>query len=83
MNIEEKSVGFLIDELITTNLKCWFAQEDIMNIALSEQTRLSAAIKAQQMNARRNMLIRAIDKRLNDPNASPTEKTYTYFKDIK
>lgn len=75
-----KSVGFLIDELITTDMKCWFAQEDIMNTALTETERLNAAIRAQQMNDRRNQLIRAIDEALGQGHLSPTSKSYhTYF----
>lgn len=80
MGLERKSIGFLIDELITTNLKCWFAQEDIMNKNLSSEQRLEAAIRAQEMNNRRNQLIRAIDLLSGDQNISPTMKTYhTYF----
>jgi len=80
MSIEIKSVGFMIDELVTTNLKCWFAQEDIMNSNLSEHDRLQAAERAQEMNNRRNQLIRAIDQKLGDGNVSPTMKTYhSYF----
>lgn len=79
-NASQKSVGFLIDELITTDLKCWFAQEDIMNQNLSSEQRLQAAIRAQQMNDRRNQLIRAIDEQLGQGNLSPTSKSYhTYF----
>lgn len=80
----EKSIGFLIDELITTDLKCWFAQEDIMDESLSEHDRLQAAIRAQHMNDRRNQLIRAIDEKLGEGNLSPTSKSYhTYFEKKK
>ena len=81
MELDVKSVGFLIDELITTDLKCWFAQEDIMNEKLSTEERLEAAIRAQNMNGRRNGLIRAIDAKLGEGHLSPTAKTYyTYNK---
>jgi hypothetical protein len=84
MGAEIKSVGFMIDELITTDLKCWFAQENIMDKSLSEHERLEAAIKAQQLNDRRNQLIRAIDIKLGDGENSPTVKTYhTYFDEKK
>ena len=84
MDIGNKSVGFLIDELITTSMKCWFAQEDIMNQELPETVRLEAAIRAQQMNARRNALIRKIDELLGQGELSPTSKTYyTYFENKK
>ena len=75
MEIDKKSIGILIDELITTNLKCWFAQEVVMNS--DDETELAtAARRAQLMNARRNVLIRAIDKRLGEGDISPTDKTY-------
>lgn len=84
MGAEIKSVGFLIDELITTDLKCWFSQEDIMNESLTTEQRLQAAIRAQQMNDRRNQLIRAIDEKLGEGNLSPTSKSYhTYFENKK
>ncbi len=80
MGAEIKSIGYLIDELITTDLKCWFSQEDIMNENLTTEQRLTAAIRAQQMNDRRNQLIRAIDEKLGEGNLSPTSKSYhTYF----
>lgn len=75
MDISKKSVGVLIDELITTSLKCWYAQEAVMD---SEDIKeiADAAKTAQGMNARRNALIRAIDARLGDEGISPTGKTY-------
>ncbi len=81
MDIGEKTTAFLIDELITTSQKCWYAQEDIMDESLSEEKRLQGAIRAQKMNARRNELIRKIDETLGQGHLSPTAKTYyTYFK---
>ena len=77
MGIETKTIGFLIDELITTDLKCWFAQEDLMNMDLSESERLAAAIRTQETNSRRNQLIRAIDEKLGEQANSVTSKTYT------
>lgn len=77
MGIETKTIGFLIDELITTDLKCWFAQEDLMNMSLSEEERFKAAIRTQETNSRRNQLIRAIDEVLGQSANSVTSKTYT------
>ena len=77
----------LIDELFTTLFKCWYAQEDIMNEALSTEKRLNAAIKAQEYNAKRAKLMRLIDERLGEGERSVLEKTYakeneyTYFKE--
>lgn len=75
MSIEKKSIGCLIDELFTTNLKCWFQQEIIMS-STDEKKIAIAAKKAQEYNARRNALIRSIDKRLGESDISPTDKTY-------
>ena len=65
----------MIDELITTSMKCWHAQETVMANGTNEEV-AKAAKKAQQLNARRNSLIRAIDCRLGESNISLTDKTY-------
>jgi hypothetical protein len=74
MNIRLKSIGVLIDELITTDIKCWFAQEDVLRG--EGDVALVGAKKAQEFNARRNQLIRAIDELLGEDDISPTGKTY-------
>lgn len=74
MDIRLKSIGVLIDELITTDIKCWFAQEDVMHG--KGDVALVGAKKAQEFNGRRNQLIRAIDETLGQGDASPTEKSY-------
>jgi len=71
----EKSTGEIIDSLITTVVKCFFAQEDIMNQNLTPEQRLNASIRAQKLNARRNMLIRELDSRIGN-SVTPSEKTY-------
>lgn len=76
MGIETKTLGILIDELITTDLKCWFAQENLMNTSLTETQRLEAAIKTQEFNNRRNQLIRAIDAKMGEAGATYTDKSY-------
>lgn len=73
--MEVKSIGTLIDELFTTNMKCWFAQETVMR-ETDDSKVATAAKQAQVLNARRNKLIRAIDERLGDGAISQTEKTY-------
>ncbi len=70
---EVKSTGSLIDELVTADLHCWHAQEQVMRGGADSEM-ATAAVRAQQMNARRNALIRAIDSRLGE--ASVLEKTY-------
>jgi len=79
MDITRKSIGMIIDEMITNNLRCWYAQEDIMNKNLSPERRLEAAEKAQLFNARRSALIKALDERLGDGDITVPIKTYTYF----
>jgi hypothetical protein len=76
---KDKTIGELIDSLITTNLRCWMAQEDIMNESLSEHDRLQAAIKAQEQNAKRSQLIGAINEFFGEKGFTAT-KTYTYLK---
>jgi hypothetical protein len=73
-DITKKSTATLIDELITTSMKCWYAQEDVMSD--DEPDKVAEAAKmAQITNARRNALIRAIDERLGETN-TPLGKTY-------
>lgn len=79
---KEKTIGELIDSLVTTDLRCWFSQEDIMNESLSEHDRLQAAIRAQEQNAKRSQLIAAINEYFGETGFTGT-KTYTYFKDKK
>jgi hypothetical protein len=73
-DITQKSTATLIDELITTSMKCWHAQESVMNETEDDKV-ADAAKMAQITNARRNALIRAIDKRLGETNTQ-LSKTY-------
>ncbi len=75
MRADVKSIAMLIDELITTNIKCFMAQEDIM-AAEDEGVVAAAARKAQQLNARRNQIIRVLDERMGDGSLTVSEKTY-------
>jgi hypothetical protein len=82
MDVRTKSIGFLIDQLITTNLRCWFAQEDIMNPDLPESNRLDAAVRAQTQNAIRSKLIKAIDEVLGEGDITMGgDKTYHTYHD--
>lgn len=76
-DIAKKSIGFLIDELITTDMKCWFAQEMVMSGGGTDSEIAEAAKKAQRLNVRRNALIRAIDEKLGETDISATDKTYS------
>ena len=74
--IREKSPAMIIDEMATNNLKCWYAQEEVMKSTAGTSEAYIAAKKAQEYNARRNQLIRAFDEALGFISTSPTEKTY-------
>jgi hypothetical protein len=82
-DIREKTLGFLVDELISTDLKCWFAQEALMQEGLTDQERLDAAIRTQETNNRRNRLIRAIDEIAGQAGESVTTKSYSVHFDEK
>jgi hypothetical protein len=71
----KKSLATLIDELISTCLKCWFAQETVMNGKTDKEV-AKAAKQAQQLNVRRNRLMRAIDEATGFAEDAPAEKTY-------
>lgn len=75
-----KSLGTLIDELITVSHKCWDAQEVLKDSNVSDEVVAENFKRAQILNDRRNRLIRAIDEVVGDLENSPSEKTYhTYF----
>jgi hypothetical protein len=79
-DLEIKTTMQLLDEFVTNQLRCWFAQEDIYNTSLSDSERLAAALRAQETNAKRTELIRILDERLNSPGVTNTTKTYhTYL----
>lgn len=78
----EKTIGELIDSLFTTNMRCWVAQDKIMDESLSANARLQAAVTAQQQNAKRSQLIAAINDALGETGFTAT-KTYTYFEEKK
>ena len=83
MDIGYKTTGELIDALITTSLRCWFAQEDIMNPNLDEHQRLQAAIRAQEQNAKRTELIQEINKRIGEKTTNDTKTYHTYLEKKK
>ena len=85
-DIARKTAGVLVDELITTDIKCFMAQETIMKTrrypaddgreAVAVRAIAAASEQAQTLNRRRNELIRAIDDSVGQAAASPTGKTY-------
>jgi len=68
--------GQLIDLLFTTDYKCWWAQERLLDEKLSPAQRAEEARKAQEYNAKRTRLIRTIDYVLDFSEDTNTEKTY-------
>jgi len=84
MGIETKSLAFMIDQLVSTDLRCWMFQEKIMDETLSEHDRLQAAIGAQVQNSIRSKLMKAIDEATNNAEFTMgVDKTYTYFQGKK
>jgi hypothetical protein len=75
MEIDKKTTPVLIDELITCLIKCFMAQEKVMHGETEHEIAI-AAKQAQELNARRNKLIRAIEERMGESSAGQTEKTY-------
>jgi hypothetical protein len=74
-DIRRKTVGELIDQLITASLHCWHKQEIVMDPNTDKETAGLAAIELQKANARRTKLIQAINLELGE-NESPLSKTY-------
>ncbi len=75
-DISQKTIAVLIDELITADIRCWMAQDKVMNETLSEQERFRAALIAQDSNRRRSDLMRAIDERLGEGKFAGMKKNY-------
>jgi hypothetical protein len=74
--VTDKTPGQMIDELATTVIKCFMAQEDIMNGESDAPETLDAAKRAQELNAKRTKLMRSIDLMLDFGEDTVTEKTY-------
>ena len=74
--VTDLTPGQLIDSLFTVDTKCWFAQEKIGDITLTDSERLLAATQAQEYNAKRNKIMQAIDAVLDFTNNTHTHKTY-------
>lgn len=76
MTIETKTIGELIDQLITASLGCWHAQDQISAPNASDKQIAEASRKAQKLNKRRCELVAAIDRRIGEPPDPTTDKTY-------
>ena len=62
MSIEIKTIGQLIDELITTNLRIWH----LIDKAIAGTVTSEEAQAIQQFNQQRTELVRAINKRFGE-----------------
>ncbi len=76
MTIETKTIGELIDQLITASLGCWHAQDKITDPKSTDPEVAAASRKAQKLNKRRCELVAAIDRRIGEPADPTTDKTY-------
>lgn len=57
----ELTIGELIDRLITSSQKCWYAQDKIMDPSLSDEEIVKYAKLAQMTNIDRSKLVKEID----------------------
>jgi hypothetical protein len=73
--MKEKTVGQLIDELITTSMKLWVCQDTL--VASEDEHEVYKTTKlALELNERRSSLIKAIDESFGFGHRSVTEKVY-------
>jgi hypothetical protein len=77
MGIETRTLGELIDLLITASNRAWHAQDEIMNTSLPDEKRFQASLRAHEANFRRNQLIRSIDAMVGNSEFTQPEKTYS------
>lgn len=76
MEIETKTLGELIDALITADIGCWMAQDQIMKPGISDSECAKVSRRAQELNKRRSALISAIDRMVNGTIDPTRSKTY-------
>jgi hypothetical protein len=74
--VTDRTPGELVDSLITADIKCFLAQEDMLKENLSDEERVIAGEKSQRYNAKRNSLISSINKVLDYSDDRIIEKTY-------
>lgn len=72
----EKTPATMMDELFTVNTKLWFEQEKLLAAPNGSGEADAHAKKAQELNAKRNRLIRGLDELLGFGDITLTEKTY-------
>jgi hypothetical protein len=76
MDVTKKSIGIMIDDLITTSMKMWHLQDDVEFNNPTDAEVAAAFKKIQGLNVRRNKLINAIDEIINPDVATTTDKNY-------
>lgn len=76
MDIEIKSIGELIDSLITTSIKCFIKQDQLMACSDDDPKAPKIAKDVQHLNKRRNDLVQAINRRLKEEDINTLDKTY-------
>jgi hypothetical protein len=75
-DVTKKSIGLLIDDLITTSQKMFWMQE-LHNDPDASEAELAKAFKdIQTLNARRNAVINHLDRVLDPEAFTPSIKTY-------
>ena len=65
-----------MDELFTVNTKLWFEQEKLLASPKGSGEADEHAKKAQELNAKRNRLMRGLDEILDFEEYTVTEKSY-------
>lgn len=73
-DVTKRTIGELIDMLVTADIRTWFAQDEIMNPDNDLETVANNARIAQRGNVERNKLIGAINEYFGDD--VPEEKSY-------
>jgi len=73
-DVTKRTIGELIDMLVTADIRTWFAQDEIMNPDNDLETVANNAKIAQRGNVERNKLIGAINEYFGDD--VPEEKSY-------
>lgn len=78
MDVSVKSIATLIDELFTVLIRCWYAQEQVQKKGADDHYVAYWAKVAQDTNARRAALKKAIDERVGEGFISDFIKTYDH-----
>jgi hypothetical protein len=76
-DIRKKTIGMLIDELFTVNMKLFHIQDDLAYPDFHTKKQVNKNVsEALKLNSLRNQLVIAIDKELGYGDVTRTKKTY-------